>query len=178
MDTNTEIWKTIKDFPQYQISNFGNVMSYKNPLKPKLLKGQITKKGYKNYHLRDKNGKSYSKQAHRLVLENFLPCNNMSELDVNHKDENKLNNHLDNLEWLTHKENVNYKTGHTRAAQSQQDTILCIETGIIYNSLKEAAEQCKLNYYNLSTASHNPNKTCGGYHWINLTNKKQKTRIS
>ena len=174
----TEIWITIKDFPQYKISNFGNVMSYKNPLKPTLLKGQITKKGYKNYHLRDKNGNSYTKQAHRLVLENFLPCENMEQLDVNHKDENKLNNHLENLEWLTHKENVNYKTGHARAVQTQQDSILCVETGIIYNSLKEASEKCQLNYGNLSTASHNPDKTCGGYHWVNLTNKKQKTRKS
>lgn len=168
-----EIWKTIIDFPQYQVSNFGRVMSYKNPKKPILMKGRITK-GYKYIHLRDINGKGYSKQLHRLVLETFCPVENMKNLEVNHIDENKLNNNLENLEWLTHEQNVAYGTGRIRAHISQSDQILCVETGIIYNSMREASEQTGTNYGNLSRACKT-GRLCNGFHWENLTNKRKKT---
>ena len=166
-----EIWMPIKDFPQYQVSNFGQVISYKNPNKPTILKGYITRKGYKNIHLRDEQGKSYSKQLHRLVLETFLPCDNMKNLEVNHIDENKLNNRLDNLEWLSHLDNVNYGTGIKRAHNAQTNKILCVETGIIYNSMKEASELTNTNYGNLSKACKT-NRLCNGYHWKNLTQEQ------
>lgn len=166
-----EIWLPINGFPQYQVSNFGQVISYKNPKKPIVLKGHITRKGYKNIHLRDEQGKSYSKQLHRLVLENFLPCDNMKALEVNHIDENKLNNRLDNLEWLSHLDNMHYGTGMERSQNKQKDRILCIETGIIYNSMREASEQTNTNYGNLSRACRT-GRLCNGYHWENLTQKR------
>lgn len=170
-ENEQEIWKVIKEFPQYKVSNFGQIMSYKNPNKPIILKGQITKKGYRSVHLRDENGHSYSKQVHRLVLENFSPREDMQQLEVNHIDENKLNNNLTNLEWMTHLENMRYGTCSLRGHLNQQDQILCVETNMIYNSMKEASEQTGVNYGNISTACKNGN-SAGGFHWKNLTKKR------
>ena len=55
MEQQNEIWKYIENFPQYQVSNLGRILSLKNPKNPKILKGQITKKGYHQVHLRDLN---------------------------------------------------------------------------------------------------------------------------
>lgn len=172
MEQQNEIWKYIKDFPQYQVSNLGRILSLKNPKSPKILKGQITKKGYHQVHLRDLNGKNYSKQVHRLVLETFLPCPNMNILEVNHKDENKLNNNLSNLEWITHMENVRYGTCSQRSGASQSDTIYCVETQKYYSSMRQASEETGINYGNISSACSS-GRTAGGYHWKNLTNKRK-----
>ena len=174
MEQEQEIWKYIENFPQYQVSNLGRILSLKNPKKPKILKGRITKKGYHQVHLHDINGKSYSKQVHRLVLETFSPKVDMKLLEVNHKDENKLNNNLSNLEWVTHTENVNYGTYSQRKSASQSDTIYCIETQKYYSSMRQASEETGVDYGNISLACSS-GRTAGGYHWKNLTNKRKKT---
>lgn len=170
-----EIWKTIEAFPQYKVSNLGRVISYKNPKKPVVLKGYLSKKGYQNYHLRDINGKGYLRQAHRLVLETFSPVVGMELLEVNHKDENKLNNCLDNLEWTTHTQNVNYGTGIERSHRPQKDRILCVETGMVYESMGEVAKLFNINYGNLSMACKT-GRICGDYHWKNLTKKRWRNK--
>lgn len=104
-----EIWRDIKEYEGlYQISNLGRVKSlckrtnHKNEL--------ILKLGIRNTYntivlLKNKVRKSY--QVHRLVAEAFLPNPNNYPI-VNHKDENPLNNCVDNLEWCTQKHNVLY----------------------------------------------------------------------
>ena len=67
------------------------------------LKGQISKNGYLSYHL-SIDGDKVRKYAHRMVLETFLPNKNV-DLEINHKDGNKLNNSLSNLEWVTSSQN-------------------------------------------------------------------------
>lgn len=106
-----EIWKDIQGYEEYyQISNLGNVKSLKyHGLKrkhPKILKWRITGKGYAQIILSVNNiQKRYS--VHRLVALHFIvnpnnfPC-------VNHKDENPLNNSINNLEWCTYSYNTNY----------------------------------------------------------------------
>ena len=92
----------------YLVSNFGRVISLKNtrgfPRKePIVLKTWSAGNGYECVAL--KNGKKHN--VHRLVAEAFIPNpQNLSE--VNHKDKNKFNNHVDNLEWCTRQYNVNY----------------------------------------------------------------------
>lgn len=98
------VWKDITDFKGlYQISNFGQVKSnYTN----KILKNKLHPKGYFYIGLH-KNKKKYSKKIHRLVAGAFTP-NPEKKPQVNHKDEDKGNNKVDNLEWATQSENIQH----------------------------------------------------------------------
>ena len=120
-----EIWKDIKDFPNYQVSNYGRVRSvdhyqervskygkrYYNLYKGKILAIKDIR-GYKNVGLTLK-GKVWTKQIHRLVMTTFKPIPNMEDFQVNHIDGDKSNNKIDNLEWVTPLENIHhaYDTG-------------------------------------------------------------------
>lgn len=101
-----EQWKTIADNPNYEVSNLGNVRRIKTG---KLL-SQQNSNGYRTVTLWE-NGKEKIKYVHRLVALAFLdkPTN---KNEVNHKDGNRANNCLDNLEWVTPSENIlhGYKT--------------------------------------------------------------------
>lgn len=100
---NKEVWKIIKDYENYEISNFGRIK--KNN---KILKQYENDKGYL-YVALYKNNKRKMFRTHRLVALTFIENkNNLPE--VNHKDENKLNNHIDNLEWCNRIYNMNYGT--------------------------------------------------------------------
>lgn len=88
-----------------------------------------------------------------------MPC-------VNHKDENPLNNVYSNLEWCDIKYNTNYGTCIERRSKKRCKMVRCIETGIVYNSIKEAGK----NFTN-QTVNHigavclGKLKTAYGYHW-------------
>lgn len=94
-----EIWKDILNYEgYYQISNYGNIKSFHNYRKGSILKPRL-KKGYYQIGLR-KEGKRKWYAIHRLVAQAFIPNpNNLPQ--VNHKDENKLNNNVNNLEWCS-----------------------------------------------------------------------------
>ena len=109
-----EIWKDIVGYENlYQISNFGNVLSlnYANKHFPKILKTNRHKDGYQLVGL-SKNGSKKFFTVHKLVAQAFIP-NPQNKEQINHIDGNKANNHVDNLEWVTPKENVihAFKTG-------------------------------------------------------------------
>ena len=108
-----EIWRTIKDFPMYEISTFGRVKSlYTN----KILKSYKSSKSAKGYYMQVglyKNHKKHKENIHRLVANTFIPNPNNYPI-INHKDENPSNNYVDNLEWCTYKYNCNYGTGVER----------------------------------------------------------------
>lgn len=94
-----EIWVVINNYPLYSISNLGNVKNNKTNLK---LKIDHNKDGYCQVKLY--NPKSKTKTIHRLVALHFIE-NPENKQEVNHKDGNKLNNCVNNLEWVTKKEN-------------------------------------------------------------------------
>lgn len=103
----TEEWKDIKGYEGlYKISNLGRVKSLtRNTVKEHIMK-QSENDRYKTVELFN-NGIGKRKLVHRLVAENFIAnLNNYNQ--VNHKDENKFNNHATNLEWCTSKYNMNY----------------------------------------------------------------------
>lgn len=117
-----EIWKDIKGYKGlYQVSNFGQIRSLdrydssNHKLKGKIMKLNNDGRGYLNINLYN-NGKQKKFLVHRLVAEAFIPNpNNLPE--VNHKDENKTNNRVDNLEWVDRKTNCNYGTRNKKISE-------------------------------------------------------------
>ena len=108
-----EIWKDIPGHPGYQVSNYGEVRSVDRLIKrendkfPYLRRGNIIKQqdnghGYKWVHMGATAKPTY---VHRLVLSVFSPYHAPDQTDVNHKDGNKGNNNIENLEWCTRSEN-------------------------------------------------------------------------
>lgn len=89
----------------YYVTDDGRVWSERTQ---KYLSPQYDKNGYVKVQMRSTDNKSHRYSVHRLVLENFKPVQGMEKLQVNHKDGNKLNNNLNNLEWATCEENITH----------------------------------------------------------------------
>lgn len=99
-----EVWKDVLGFEgRFQISNKGVL---KNIQTNKILKQHVSKKGYATIATKV-NGKNYCFRVHRLVAIAFID-NVENKSEVNHKDSDKLNNSIDNLEWVTPKENIHH----------------------------------------------------------------------
>lgn len=100
---DTEVWKDIANYNNYEVSTFGNVRNKKTGriLKPANMGGY--------YGVGLSNIKTKTFQVHRLVAQTFIE-NPENKAHVNHKDKNSLNNHLTNLEWNTPKENNIHKS--------------------------------------------------------------------
>ena len=104
-----EEWRIIPEFPRYEISNLGGVKSFTQK-DPYILGGNIVGKGYYAVSLHkfvNKKKVIRRKYIHRLVAEIFIP-NPLNKEEVNHKDGNKLNNYMTNLEWVTKSENMQH----------------------------------------------------------------------
>lgn len=103
-----EVWKDIVGYPYYIVSNYGRVKNKHG----RILKPRLQNSGYYFYSLYDGRGRNHQKQitVHRLVMITF---NGDSKLDINHVDGNKFNNHISNLEYITHSDNLKhaFKTG-------------------------------------------------------------------
>ena len=114
-------WKPVKDYERlYEVSNFGEIKSlnYNHTGKEKLLKSKKDKYGYLTVNLY-KNGVRKSFTIHRLVYETFvgeIP----EDLQVNHIDEDKENNRVDNLNLMTPRENSNWGTRNARVADARK----------------------------------------------------------
>lgn len=112
-----EVWKDIENYPNYQVSNLGNVKSKERYTKAKgneiihrkefLLKQFTNKKGYKQVTLYDKNKKPKTMRVHKLVALCFIP-NPKNLTQINHIDGNKLNNNQNNLEWISNYDNMQH----------------------------------------------------------------------
>lgn len=118
-----EEWRDIEGYEWvYQISSFGRIKSLEridnnnHLVKERILKQSIKNTGYMGVYLYS-NRIGKSKLVHRLVAQAFIP-NQYNKPVVNHLDEDKTNNNVNNLEWVTAKENINYGTGIDRRAKS------------------------------------------------------------
>lgn len=106
MNTNT-IWKDIAGYEgMYQISTDGQVLSlnYRNSGKTQLLKQATAATGYKTVML-SKDGKQRTLFVHRLVMLTFKPIDNPNDYQIDHKDNRRDNNKIENLRWLCRKDN-------------------------------------------------------------------------
>ena len=168
-----EIWKDVKDYEGlYAVSNLGRIKRVvgKGCKKERIIKPNLVR-GYCQVRL-SKDGIVKSLYLHRVILEAFNPIEGMDKLDCNHRDENKENNCLNNLEWLSHKENVNYGTRNERAAAKLKnnpkisEVVRCLDDKRLYPSMKEASRQTGINIASISACCRGKRKSAGGKHWM------------
>lgn len=140
----------------YAITSCGKVWSYKSQ---KFLKPGDNGIGYLKVGLW-KEGKTKYRFVHRLVAEAYIP-NPENKTDVNHKNEIKTDNYVNNLEWTTHKENMNYGTRIAKISKA----VYCEELSKEFSSAYEAARQLGLSQSGITMCCRGNRKTCGSYHW-------------
>ena len=177
-------WKDIVGYEnEYQINQFGEIRTLKDSPKLKkydVLKPQISKRNGYVYQMLYKNGKEKLLRVHRLVAMAFLPNpNNLPQ--VNHKDGNKQNNSVDNLEWCEQSDNMKhaYKNGLQTPSENQRKAIIntnklkqkkvCqIKDGEVINTfsgISEASRQTKISISCISRCCNLKRKSTNGYEW-------------
>lgn len=149
-----EIWKPIEGYEElYLISSYGRIW---NELKNKIMNGYLNH-GYLSINLRKNNtGKPY--MIHRLVGFHFIP-NPHNYPQINHKDECKTNNKVDNLEWCTSKYNNNYGTRNERISKKNKNKPKSYETKLKLSKAKmgkKASEETKLKMSEQRKGEKNP----------------------
>lgn len=164
--------REIDGFPGYKVSDDGRVWTEK---RQRWLKNHTVRDGYLQVGMCN-NGKLYMRYVHRLVAEAFIPHHGKDQ-EVNHKDEDKTNNAVSNLEWCDRRYNVHYGTRDKRAT----DKIKCIEQerygktviqltldGIEvgrFNSSQEAARQTGFCQGGISNVCRGERHRYKGYIW-------------
>lgn len=155
----------------YAVTDDGRVYSY---ITNKFLKPVFTRDGYLRVCL-CKDGTHKTKSIHRIVATAYIPNKNGLP-SINHKDENKENNSVSNLEWCDFAYNANYGSRNLKLSITRRndphihrDPVLCVETGIVYPSKREAERQTGTNHANIGRAI-TKNQRAGEYHWANATN--------
>lgn len=199
-DTKEEIWKPISGYEGlYEVSSYGRVKSVERDFvdsigrkyhkKERILKNQ-TYRGYLYVKLYDG-----PKRVNRLVAKAFIP-NSENKPQVNHKNEIKTDNRVENLEWMTVKENTNYGTRTERARKSLDKAARKAigeatrkrlskpvvqytknrELIKVWQSTREAGRQLGISHSDISNVARGTRKSCGGFVWkyvkIRRTNYK------
>lgn len=169
-------WKQLKNNPYYSVNENGVVkrnaytrvdkIGRTTQIKEMILKQHLDKDGYKRVTLCTGLEKPKFIPVHRLVAETFienvekLPC-------INHKDENKINNNVNNLEWCTIAYNNNYGDRQKRVSKTQGKKIIGtndVET-LIFNSAREAGKYLNKSSSNISECANGKHKQMYGYKW-------------
>lgn len=165
---------------RYKIYRNGTIYDIK---KNKFQKLHQTSDGYLACTLRLENLRRKTFRVHRLVALSYIE-NQDKKLEVNHKDGNKLNNNLNNLEWVTHSENIQHAWDNglikntlerkLKIRDKQGKKVINLDTNEVFDSLGYACEKYNINKSNLSAVCLNKPKykTAGGFRWELLENKK------
>lgn len=166
-----EVWKDIKGYEGiYQVSNLGRVKRigvYKNQFKEwgsnRILKYATDKEGYLQVAL-SSNGKSHTFKVHRLVSIAFIP-NPKNLPQINHKNEIKSDNRVDNLEWCSPSYNVNYGTRNEKQFKKIEQLNKGGKIVKEWNSIKEASDSLNIDASHIVKCCKGKIKTAYGFVW-------------
>lgn len=169
-----EIWKPIENYPNYDVSNMGRVRNNKTMKVLKPYKTGGNNKSERYYYVALYQGTANSRKnfrVHRLVAETFIP-NPSNKREVNHKDGDKFNNVVSNLEWCSRSENMKHAIRalgairHSGAENGKAKKVIRIEDGQIFGCLTDAAHACGLmDHASISACLNGRCSTAGGFHW-------------
>ena len=150
-------WKQIEGYEDYEVSDTGLVRSLRFG-KKKILRAGKLRNGYLIVML-VKGGKRKNMRVHRLVADAFIP-NPLGLETVNHRDENKLNNIVANLEWMSRGDNCRYSNDKSVLQLGRQGNVVNR-----FPSAQEASRQTGIVRSSISEACGGIRKTAGGYFW-------------
>lgn len=166
-----EIWRDIEGYEGlYQVSSLGRVklLDYRHTGKERIMKVRRNN-GYLIVGL-CRDGKQKTFKVHRLVATAFI-SNPENLPQINHKDEDKTNNIVENLEWCSAKYNCNYGIHNKKISEMQTNhpnkskKVLCIETGKIYPSTRQVERDLGFNNGYISRCCLGEYKSAYGYTW-------------
>lgn len=170
-----EEWRPVVGYEgTYEVSNLGMVarLPSRQNRKRHVMVHFLINSGYLAVRL-TKNKKTKTKLIHRLVADAFIP-NPQNLRYVNHKDENPLNNFVENLEHCTCGYNNSYGNWAKRQSESHINNlesnklakkVVCIETGAVYLSIRDAERKTGCHHSYISQSCRDSQKTCHGFHW-------------
>ena len=167
-----KLWKEIPDTDgKYLISTDGEVMAISRRVKfgnvfrwtkTNIRTARKKENGYLELEILGKHH-----YIHRLVAEAFIP-NPYNFPCINHKDENKENNSVENLEWCDYSYNANYGTRTKRAKEKRfgdRFVVINLDTGDVYQTPKDASCATGIHNDSISRVCKGKSKTAGGYRW-------------
>lgn len=159
------IWKTIEDFPLYEISINGEVRHKVNKI---IRKPYVGKRGYPIVTMYN-NGKLYVRTIHRLIGKAFIP-NPHNLPTINHIDGNKLNYSISNLEWCSYRDNIIHARRTGLHKSDGDKPVSAYKDGIkiaSYKSISEASRQTGISRSSIGFVARGipKYKTAGGYYW-------------
>lgn len=174
-----EEWKIIEEYPEYEVSNFGNVrsidryyvdsMGRKYHKKGQYIKLNIQKgdDGYEQVMAHIWSGrKEYRLIVSRLVAKAFIPNPNNCP-QVNHKDENSLNNNVDNLEWCTCKYNIHYNNLIERRSKNNMKKVDVFDINNNFietlDSVTDTSTKYNVSKGSVSNCCNEHIKSCKGF---------------
>lgn len=146
----------LKRYPNYGVSRDGRICSYTRHIVLRLFDNG---RGYLQVQLSNINKKRRHERVHRLVAETFIP-NPLGLLEINHKDKNKYNNSVDNLEWCDRRYNVVYSKGHGVLRINPVNGSI-----VEYESVAEAARCNNIMRSQITRCCMGKMKKSHGYYW-------------
>ena len=166
-----EVWKLHPEFPFVEGSSLGRVRTTdrcvknrngKCQVKGRILKQRPDRYGYMKVQF-SMNGKSMTKKVHRIIAACFLPnTDNLPE--INHKDNNPLNNNVSNLEWCTKEYNIAYREKYGKALSRPVYAINLKTLGVLwFKSQMEASRELGINQAGIGKVVKGKRRTAKGY---------------
>lgn len=161
-----ETWVAMYGFEDtHIISSWGRINNIKTGCS---LTPRINDRGYASVSIKV-HGKHYFKTLHRLLMMSFnKPID--TNLVINHINENKTDNRLKNLEFVTQRDNMRFGNCSRLSGDTQSLAVKCVETGKVYESMKIASDETGINYGNISSCCSGRLRIAGGFHWIIIDN--------